>query len=133
MKVSKNILVIKSLSIKSQKTDTIDKAIGELQAEIKFHCPVTGNHFRSTVINATSYGKSEKEIFTNLVDNLIFGNVYFENRYYQANIGCDALSENIESLDVQIQEPYKSLIKNYLLSNNEHYLKIIQKKLVRKL
>jgi len=123
MRLSHNVLIIESLSTQPEQSEMMMRFKSEIKSEIKFYCPVTGNHFRTTVITAESKGYSQEEDLKNVIHAFLNGDVYTENRYYNRPIECLADIEHIHHVDIQVQEPFKSLFEQLFDVASWKYLK----------
>lgn len=111
MQTSHNVLVIESLSFWQSERNEFVCYKGEIKAEIKFNCPVTGNHFRTTVVTAEGKGYSPDEVIRDAIQNFLSGKVFIENKYYSKLTQCVTDTKSIHHVDIQVQEPFKLLFQ----------------------
>lgn len=110
MKLSHNVLVIDSLSTIPEHNEHIVSVKGEINATIKFHCSVNGNHFRSLMIKSEGEAYSDMDALKKAIQNFLNGDFYSENRYYDREIESFACNK-IHHIDIQVGEPFKSLFE----------------------
>ena len=110
MKLSHNVLVIERLSTIPEHSEHIVRVKGEMNATIKFHCSVNGNHFRSLIIKSEGKAYSDMDALKQAIQNFLDGDFYSENRYYQREIKSFACNK-IHRIDIQVGEPFKSLFE----------------------
>lgn len=108
---SENVLIIESLSVvPEEKEHGMMILKSRMEARIKFHCRVTGNCFREIIVIAENKGYSQTDTLKNVIQDFINGNVYSDNRFYDVKNECFAHNK-INHVDVQLQEPFKSLFE----------------------
>ena len=110
MKLSHNVLVIESLSTIPEHNEHIVRIKGEMNATIKFHCSVNGNHFRSLITKSEGNAYSDMDALKQTIQNFLNGNFYSENRYYDREIKSLACNK-IHHIDILVGEPFKSLFE----------------------
>ena len=110
MERSNNVLLIESLSTIPEHSEHIIRVKGEMNATIKFHCSVNGNHFRSLKITSEGKAYSDMDALKQAIQNFLNGDFYSENRYYGREIKSFPCNK-IHHIDIQVAEPFKSLFE----------------------
>lgn len=111
MPLSENVLVIESLSVKpEEKSNGMMVLKSRLNAKIKFLCRVKGNCFRTHIIVAENEGYSQNDAIKKVIQDFIDGNVITDVQYHNAE-NLSLAHNKINHVDVQLQEPFKSLFK----------------------
>lgn len=111
MKLSHNVLVIGSLSLDQERDYDTIKIRSKMESVIKFHCPVTGNHFKSIIVVADSQGYSTDNALRNVIQNFLNGNVSTRTRYFNREINCLPDHSKIHAVKIELQDPFKSLFE----------------------
>lgn len=106
---SKNVLVIESLSCEPEMGLTFARINCCLNAEVKFMCPITGNHYSSIELQATNTGYSLEDAIKNTISDFLFGRVHVQIGISNCHHECQTDNKNIHHIDIQLQEPFKSL------------------------
>lgn len=112
MQLSQNILIIKNLQTTPNQTDLVMmQHVSKLEAEIQFHCPVTGVHFQSIVVTANNRAYDKMGALKKVIQDFMFGNAETESRFYTGHAQCQIHSK-INHVEIRLTEPYKSLFEH---------------------
>jgi hypothetical protein len=108
---SENVLIIENLSlIPEEKEHGIMFLKSRMESRVKFFCRATGNCFRERIIIAENKGYSQNDTLKKVIQDFINGNVDSADRFHDVKNECFAHNK-INHVDVQLQEPFKSLFE----------------------
>ena len=112
MKYSHNVLVIESLLYEPKEAAFAHVRVIEskLKAFIKFICPETHNNFMTMNLAAENQGYSAEDSLKNVIQDFMNGNVNIVFDITASKNMCIA-NKKIDSLEIQISEPFKSLFE----------------------
>jgi len=114
---SKNILVIENITIEPEYGEHTSQYVSEMNAKIQFNCSLTKKMFMEIIIISNGNGYSENGAIKTAIQNFLNKKCRYERRIYDVQVQSFA-SNKIHSLDIQLQEPFKSLFEHLFDVNN---------------
>jgi hypothetical protein len=114
---SHNTLIIENLTTMPEYGEHTAQVSAAINAKIQFNCSLTGKMFMEIIISAEGNGYSEDRALKTAIQNFLDKRYHSEHRVYDIQVKSFA-SNKIHSLDIQVQEPFKSLFEQLFSNSN---------------